>query len=1345
MHYVVRMDALEAYSQLLAQKPAEAEAAALDPRNRLQTIRQGSLFMLDAAIQAAQLAHGYTAKCNACNKAGCRLYNEVQSALERSQLFEHIARSILHDALAQTGAGRALDDGLLAEVRYLGEAGLKLVRGRLPPRTAELQQFSKVATGPCWQYVLALQVVQMLHAADGGPLYGLQQLIPLLPPDETDPENAMSPSAAAAATARKLGDYAAKLSRSRAAVEAAKQAQAQKAAVTAGGADETDGNGAAAATGGGTAALSGAAADSGAAASGPVDEVGNRSSGTGDGHGATESIEGIELLDTVFAEIAMAVWMSSHDPQRFSRSRYDDDDCYDDEEDDGEEEGEDGEVSPPAASPSTPTHRQGQKAQQQPGSATGESSVGLTEQRPAGQAASGQSAEQAGPAAGPQSAVAAADTAAADTAAVGLDSAAQAQEADPVKRRAEKVAELRAFHAQTPLIGRKAAYTMCVRLVNVCMESSQAWQERRAAEQGSVGQQAGQQPASPAQQPTPASAPLAVAVAAGSPPRTSGAAGAEAAAAAATAAPSGAATAPVEVADGTAAGPLVVAEAPACDGANVATAAVPGAVGAPVRRLIPEQACLRLALDALECSAFLMRRQSQKSGAAAAVESELEELDDLYDSFDAASYLLGMAMGSGRAGRDAPPRPLQWWRAAVAITNMAASRALKDQCVWDDQFRLRALRVRLPPLATALPALPPPNVGRALEAGVLPCLERVLRRGAPVQSANPYRLESLLSLVLSWPNLGWLMAYGDPHQAAALLVSVGKLLRRETAAAVAATSGAADGASTSTGRVDGWRAWEPVCKFGERLLSTGLSMWAWLEQLAQPPVQKDAAKKKQDSSGEQGKDGKATGAGGGEGAGAGAAADGAVLSGGGAATAAPAAGSASGDAGDAAKDGAAAVPGPAAAGAPAEALAEAEVTSAVATPPPRPVPGTPEYQLAQLISAATSVWLPALSELARSMTGGNLLEGKDGMSLGRIAVNWSMAIVRSCAKAQRIAASARAEAEAAAAAGDEARGAAAEALAAEAEAGAEGYRELLLQDVRYADLLATFGTSLDATWIPDNIAKKAAPLVRQAMKQVENLRDAISRAHAVVMGDAIIQLADTFPDALREALTTAARGAVVSSKPDGADGGGSGAAAAGKGGGRGRGGSRGGAVPATSAAPAQVPEVMLPAAPLVVVLRRLMGPNGLAPSPRVLNRLAVLFADSAAAGGTGSGASTSDDAGGGLKSGASPAAATGPKEASTGKLPELPLLVSPQEGRAVLPRGCAYPGCGMLEGDSELSVPLRSCRCRRVQYCDRKCQVAHWRLGHKVACTAAVAEAQEGSQGEQERARGQGEVVVEVM
>ncbi|KAG2433360.1 hypothetical protein HXX76_008422 [Chlamydomonas incerta] len=52
-------------------------------------------------------------------------------------------------------------------------------------------------------------------------------------------------------------------------------------------------------------------------------------------------------------------------------------------------------------------------------------------------------------------------------------------------------------------------------------------------------------------------------------------------------------------------------------------------------------------------------------------------------------------------------------------------------------------------------------------------------------------------------------------------------------------------------------------------------------------------------------------------------------------------------------------------------------------------------------------------------------------------------------------------------------------------------------------------------------------------------------------------------------------------------------------------------------------------------------------------------------------------------------------------------------------RCCANPSCTNLAGRSEAELPLQACAgCGAVRYCGRACQTAHWRAGHKEACSA---------------------------
>ncbi|PNH01978.1 hypothetical protein TSOC_012081 [Tetrabaena socialis] len=82
-----------------------------------------------------------------------------------------------------------------------------------------------------------------------------------------------------------------------------------------------------------------------------------------------------------------------------------------------------------------------------------------------------------------------------------------------------------------------------------------------------------------------------------------------------------------------------------------------------------------------------------------------------------------------------------------------------------------------------LPASPPPSWADALAGGWLPCLERLLRRGGEdpadpesrlAMNALAVCLPDVKPCTLTWRFLAVLLAYGEPGQAAALVVTLGK-------------------------------------------------------------------------------------------------------------------------------------------------------------------------------------------------------------------------------------------------------------------------------------------------------------------------------------------------------------------------------------------------------------------------------------------------------------------------------------------------------------------------------------------------------------------------------------------
>ncbi len=138
---------------------------------------------------------------------------------------------------------------------------------------------------------------------------------------------------------------------------------------------------------------------------------------------------------------------------------------------------------------------------------------------------------------------------------------------------------------------------------------------------------------------------------------------------------------------------------------------------------------------------------------------------------------------------------------------------------------------------------------------------------------------------------------------------------------------------------------------------------------------------------------------------------------------------------------------------------------------------------------------------------------------------------------------------------------------------------------------------------------------------------------------------------------------------------------------------------------------------LVRYVRGLVGPQGIAPRPRLLQLLEKL----AAGGSSRSGSKVLGAGQGGLA-----AAVPDPAVYEGAWSSEVAAqLVPPHSVCAALGlRLCGNPRCEALSGVSELAVPLGGActRCRAVWYCGRGCQAAHWRAGgHREVCAAAGA------------------------
>ncbi|PNH05240.1 hypothetical protein TSOC_008517 [Tetrabaena socialis] len=85
-----------------------------------------------------------------------------------------------------------------------------------------------------------------------------------------------------------------------------------------------------------------------------------------------------------------------------------------------------------------------------------------------------------------------------------------------------------------------------------------------------------------------------------------------------------------------------------------------------------------------------------------------------------------------------------------------------------------------------LPSAVPPVTAAALAGGVLPCLEHLLRRaGEEPSGPESDVVKAMLRRQRAWQLWCLLLAYGEQRQAAALVATVGKLLRRVGTGAVA--------------------------------------------------------------------------------------------------------------------------------------------------------------------------------------------------------------------------------------------------------------------------------------------------------------------------------------------------------------------------------------------------------------------------------------------------------------------------------------------------------------------------------------------------------------------------------
>ncbi|PNH02471.1 hypothetical protein TSOC_011548 [Tetrabaena socialis] len=144
-----------------------------------------------------------------------------------------------------------------------------------------------------------------------------------------------------------------------------------------------------------------------------------------------------------------------------------------------------------------------------------------------------------------------------------------------------------------------------------------------------------------------------------------------------------------------------------------------------------------------------------------------------------------------RLGADPPAwaaeAGVECWRlVAAALGRNALCCASPEQLqTWGDA--LLGMVPLLPAASEPLPPAPPPGLAAVLAGGLLPCLERLLRRAgeepdgpesAVVGALLRQTEQGVRQLGQTWQLWAHLLEYGEPRQAAALVATLGKLLQR---------------------------------------------------------------------------------------------------------------------------------------------------------------------------------------------------------------------------------------------------------------------------------------------------------------------------------------------------------------------------------------------------------------------------------------------------------------------------------------------------------------------------------------------------------------------------------------
>ncbi|KAG2483222.1 hypothetical protein HYH03_017879 [Edaphochlamys debaryana] len=146
-----------------------------------------------------------------------------------------------------------------------------------------------------------------------------------------------------------------------------------------------------------------------------------------------------------------------------------------------------------------------------------------------------------------------------------------------------------------------------------------------------------------------------------------------------------------------------------------------------------------------------------------------------------------LAAAASLVGPDVRDLGEEWWRLAVAVAPHLQEPNPRFARGYVQHLLCQLPAVALPP--APLPPAPPLGLESALAGGVLPCLERLVRRAAASlleggpgenQPEMPrcHEAEALAAFIKTtpggWPRLAPLLAWGDARQAAALVRSIGK-------------------------------------------------------------------------------------------------------------------------------------------------------------------------------------------------------------------------------------------------------------------------------------------------------------------------------------------------------------------------------------------------------------------------------------------------------------------------------------------------------------------------------------------------------------------------------------------